>query len=57
MWTPLVIGAQLVIARPGGHVDPEYIADLLDEHKVTFFNTGVLCSGRHNFSAAWFPKS
>ncbi len=40
MWTPLVVGAKLVIARPGGHVDPEYIAVLLDKEKVTFFNTG-----------------
>lgn len=41
MWTPLVVGARLVIARPGGHVDPEYIADTLAGQGVTFFNTGA----------------
>jgi non-ribosomal peptide synthetase component F len=40
MWTPLIAGAQLVIARPGGHVDPEYMADLLVDERITFFNTG-----------------
>ncbi|KAI3432787.1 hypothetical protein D9Q98_010372 [Chlorella vulgaris] len=39
MWTPLIAGAQLVIARPGGHVDPEYMADLLVDERITFFNT------------------
>lgn len=35
MFPPLVVGAKLVIARPGGHKDPDYMAKLLLDRKIT----------------------
>src|SRR5690242_20109900 len=32
---PLLVGAQLVMARPGGHQDPSYLADLIRAREVT----------------------
>ena len=32
---PLVSGARLVLARPGGHQDPAYLLDALATHDVT----------------------
>ncbi|WP_157115919.1 non-ribosomal peptide synthetase, partial [Nocardia puris] len=32
---PIAVGAPLVIARPGGHLDLEYFAGLLREHGIT----------------------
>jgi amino acid adenylation domain-containing protein len=32
---PLMTGARLVLARPGGHQDPAYLVRLIAEHKVT----------------------
>ncbi|MFF3256840.1 non-ribosomal peptide synthase/polyketide synthase [Actinacidiphila glaucinigra] len=32
---PLLEGATLVVARPGGHRDPEYLADLIQRQHVT----------------------
>jgi amino acid adenylation domain-containing protein len=32
---PLVVGATLVVAEPGGHRDPRYLADLIREEGVT----------------------
>ncbi len=32
---PLLVGATLVVARPGGHRDPAYLAGLIREHRVT----------------------
>jgi amino acid adenylation domain-containing protein/FkbM family methyltransferase len=32
---PLMTGARLVVARPGGHQDPEYLADLIVREGVT----------------------
>jgi amino acid adenylation domain-containing protein len=32
---PLVTGASLVMARPGGHRDPEYLAQLIMQEKIT----------------------
>jgi amino acid adenylation domain-containing protein len=32
---PLVTGASLVMARPGGHRDPEYLAQLIAQEKIT----------------------
>nr|VFJ78176.1 MAG: amino acid adenylation domain-containing protein [Candidatus Kentron sp. FW] len=34
LW-PLISGARLVVARPDGHKDPDYLADLIDTHKVS----------------------
>ncbi|MCF2858430.1 amino acid adenylation domain-containing protein, partial [Pseudoalteromonas sp. SMS1] len=34
MW-PLATGAQLVMAKPGGHRDPEYLCALIQQHKIT----------------------
>ncbi|MFJ2511483.1 amino acid adenylation domain-containing protein [Streptomyces griseoviridis] len=32
---PLITGAALVLARPGGHRDPAHLADVIREHRVT----------------------
>jgi amino acid adenylation domain-containing protein len=32
---PLAVGATVVVARPGGHRDPEYLADLIREAQIT----------------------
>ncbi|WP_226341228.1 non-ribosomal peptide synthetase [Gemmobacter serpentinus] len=32
---PLMTGARMVIARPGGHLDPTYMAELIRERSVT----------------------
>ena len=37
---PLVVGATLVVARPQGHLDPQYIASLITQHSVT----GMVCT-------------
>ena len=34
-WAPLMAGAVLVMAKPGGHQDPEYLAQVVREHEVT----------------------
>ena len=34
---PLVIGAGLVIAKPDGHADGDYVTSLISEHHVTHF--------------------
>lgn len=33
-WAPLV-GARIVIAKPGGHQDVDYLANLIEKHRVT----------------------
>ena len=35
---PLIVGATLVLARPGGHRDPAYLAALIQEQRVTEVN-------------------
>jgi amino acid adenylation domain-containing protein len=32
---PLIAGAELVVARPGGHQDSAYLLDVIAEHKIT----------------------
>ncbi|MFF9785277.1 amino acid adenylation domain-containing protein [Streptomyces nigrescens] len=32
---PLISGAVLVLARPGGHQDPAYLAELIDRERIT----------------------
>jgi non-ribosomal peptide synthetase component F len=32
---PLLCGARLVVARPGGHRDPEYLGTLIDQQAIT----------------------
>ena len=34
-FAPLMVGGTLVIARPGGHRDPEYMANTIRQHGVT----------------------
>src|SRR5207245_665318 len=34
-FSPLLAGAQLVIARPDGHRDPAYLADLIQRERIT----------------------
>ena len=38
IFAPLVAGARLVIARPGGTRDPGYLVKLMAEHKITVAN-------------------
>lgn len=35
LWTPLVTGACLVIAKPNGHKDTAYLLELINTHGVT----------------------
>ncbi|WP_275562196.1 non-ribosomal peptide synthetase, partial [Streptomyces sp. 5-6(2022)] len=35
LFWPLLQGARLVIARPGGHRDPDYLAELIDRQQIT----------------------
>ncbi|QKT08192.1 amino acid adenylation domain-containing protein [Gordonia sp. X0973] len=35
LFAPILAGATLVIARPGGHADPRYLAQLLESQRVT----------------------
>jgi enterobactin synthetase component F len=35
IFTALSVGAQLVIARPDGHRDPEYLVGLIRDHQIT----------------------
>ena len=35
---PLAIGARLVVARPGGHRDPAYLVETMDEQGVTIIH-------------------
>ncbi|WP_315729290.1 non-ribosomal peptide synthetase [Bradyrhizobium sp. SZCCHNS2021] len=35
LFWPLTQGAELVIARPGGHQDPAYLSELIERHGVT----------------------
>ncbi|HEU0150127.1 MAG TPA: amino acid adenylation domain-containing protein, partial [Bradyrhizobium sp.] len=35
---PLATGAELVIARPGGHQDPSYLAELIEQARVTIIH-------------------
>ncbi|MGH8162034.1 MAG: amino acid adenylation domain-containing protein, partial [Gammaproteobacteria bacterium] len=35
LFLPLITGARLVVARPNGHKDPAYLADILFEEKIT----------------------
>lgn len=32
---PLIVGARLVVARPGGHKDPSYMIDLISRQQIT----------------------
>ena len=38
LFWPLMFGAGIVIARPGGHLDVDYIIDVIEEHAVTTIN-------------------
>ncbi|MFI9511284.1 amino acid adenylation domain-containing protein [Nocardia sp. NPDC052566] len=35
LFWPLLVGARMVLAAPGGHRDPTYVADLIGQAKVT----------------------
>ncbi|WP_253888107.1 non-ribosomal peptide synthetase [Actinokineospora diospyrosa] len=35
LFWPLITGARLVLARPGGHRDPAHLAALIREHRIT----------------------
>ncbi|CCG87978.1 amino acid adenylation [Erwinia piriflorinigrans CFBP 5888] len=35
LFLPLIVGASLVIARPGGHKDPAYLVELIEQQRVT----------------------
>ncbi|WP_242059024.1 MULTISPECIES: non-ribosomal peptide synthetase [Nostoc] len=34
-WTPLMVGAKLVMAKPGGHKDPAYLVKTIQQENVT----------------------
>ncbi len=34
-WTPLMVGAKLVMAKPGGHQDPAYLLQTIQQENVT----------------------
>ena len=34
-FAPLIVGAPMVVARPGGHQDPRYLVDTIIQHHVT----------------------
>jgi len=34
-WAPLLAGARLVMAQPGGHHDPAYLAEAVRTHRIT----------------------
>ncbi len=34
-WWPLIVGARLIVAKPGGHKDTGYLAGLIAEHGIT----------------------
>ena len=35
LFAPLMFGARLVIAKPGGHLDPLYLTDLIEREQIT----------------------
>ncbi|HJX28022.1 MAG TPA: amino acid adenylation domain-containing protein, partial [Thermoanaerobaculia bacterium] len=35
LFWPLLAGARMVLARPGGHQDPDYLVDLIERERVT----------------------
>ena len=35
LFLPLMTGSQLVIARPGGHKDPDYLIGLINQHQIS----------------------
>ncbi|MBW0146428.1 non-ribosomal peptide synthetase [Marinobacter arenosus] len=35
LFLPLMTGCRLIIARPGGHKDPEYLAALINQHQIS----------------------
>ena len=37
IWYPLLTGTELVLARPGGQRDPEYLLSAIREHAITLF--------------------
>lgn len=49
---PLTVGATLVVAKPEGHVDPQYIASLIRRHAVT----GMICTVPTLVSGADLPR-
>lgn len=34
-WWTLITGAELIVAKPEGHKDPNYLVKLIDEHQIT----------------------
>lgn len=40
LFSVLAVGGRLVIARPGGHTDPEYMATLMARSHVSYMDTG-----------------
>ena len=46
----LVAGGTLVIAKPGGHMDADYVASLIAQHQVTSMIFTVPTLVRHGAS-------
>jgi len=55
---PLVTGAKLVLAKPEGHKDPEYLSDLISTAKVSVLHfVPSMLSAYLESTQAFFPKS
>ena len=49
-FAPLIVGARMVVARPGGHHDPGYLVDIIIQHQVTVLQLvpSLLCMLRRD---------
>ena len=57
LW-PLSVGASLVIARPDGHKDPQYLRELIEQQAITtlHFVPSMLSTYLHVNQTAWPPS-
>lgn len=53
LW-PLLVGAELVMANPGGHLDAEYVARVIEEKKITTLH--FVPSALHTFLQSASPE-
>ncbi len=50
---PLLTGARLAVARPGGHQDPAYLVKLIEEQRITVSISCLRCFGFFSKNPAW----
>jgi amino acid adenylation domain-containing protein len=53
LW-PLMVGAELVMAKPGGHLDAEYMGKVIEERKITTLH--FVPSALHMFLQSTSPE-